>query len=164
MALRSILTPLLVLIVLVAAAPLLGATDGEPKRPRPGHGRLHLVSSKRGAILTGRNLAPGDRVAGSVTITTRGALAGSFALRARVRGSTRLAEHLVLTVRERKRRGSRVVYSGSLARLRAVSLGRIGPRGARTFRFSVWFRSSAPNSLQGRRTTANFTWTAVQPS
>jgi hypothetical protein len=164
MALRSILTPLFVLLVLASAAPLSGATGGDPKRPRIAHARPHLVASKRGAIVSGRNLAPGDRVAGSVTITNRGARAGSFALRGTVRASRRLAEHLVLTVRERRRGAWRVVYSGSLIRFHAVKLGVIRRGQARIFRFSVLFRSSAPNRLQRQRTTVDFTWTAVQAS
>ena len=163
MPLRFVVTLLLV-VALASAASLYGAVGGNVKQPRPSHERLHLVASKRGAILSGRNLAPGDRVTGSVTIRNEGARSGAFTLRSRLRGSRQLAQHLVLTVRERRRRGSRLVYSGSLARFHFVRLGRIRPRQARTFRFAVRFRSNAPNRLQGRRATASFTWRAVQPS
>jgi hypothetical protein len=163
MPLRFVLTAFLV-VALTSAASLYGSVGADVKRPRPSHERLHLVASKRGAILSGRNLGPGDRVAGSVTIRNAGALSGSFTLRAKLRGSRQLAQHLVLTVRERRRRTTKLVYSGSLARFRIVRLGKIGPRQARTFRFAVRFRSSAPNRLQGRRATASFTWRAVQPS
>jgi hypothetical protein len=163
MSLRFVVTVLLV-VALTSAASLYGAADGGVKRPRPSHQRLHLVASKRGAILSGRNLAPGDRVTGSVTIRNEGARSGSFTLRANLRGSRQLAQHLVLTVRERRRRTARLVYSGSLARFHLVRLGKIGPRQARTFRFAVRFRPNAPNRLQGRRATASFTWRAVQPS
>jgi hypothetical protein len=162
MALRYLLTPLLVLVLLGSAAPLLGATDGERKRPRVAHGRLQLIASKRGAILAGRNLAPGDRVAGAVTITNRGRLAGTFRLRGKVRGSRLLAAHLFLTVRERRRGALRVVYSGTLARFRAARLGTIRRNQTRRFRFTVRFNPRAPNALQGKRTTATFTWKAVQ--
>jgi hypothetical protein len=164
MALRSLLTPLLILALLASAAPLLGATGAERKRPRISHGRLQLVASKRGAILAGRNLAPGDRVAGSVTIRNTGKLSGSFRLRGAVRGSRPLATHLFLTVRERTRRTTRPVYSGTLARFRGVRLGTIRRGQARRFRFAVRFDPRAPNSLQGKRTSASFTWRAVQPS
>jgi hypothetical protein len=160
MPLRIVLTALVVL-ALASTASLSGAVGGDLKRPGPTHGRLHLVASKRGAIVSGRNLAPGDRVAGSVTIRNAGTLSGSFTLRGKLRGSRQLADYLVLTVRERKRRALRLVYAGRLSRFRAVKLGRIGPGQARTFRLSVAFRSDAPNRLQGLRTTANFTWRAV---
>jgi hypothetical protein len=163
MPLRIVLTALVVL-ALASTASLWGAVGGDLKRPRAAHGRLHLVASKRGAILSGRNLAPGDSVAGSVTIRNAGRLSGSFTLHCTLRGSRLLAHYLVLTVRERKRRAPRLAYSGRLARFHTVKLGRIGPGHARTFRFSVSFRSDAPNRLQGLRTTANFTWTAVQAS
>jgi hypothetical protein len=163
MALRIVLTALVVL-ALVFTASLSGAVGGDLKRPRAAHGRLHLVASKRGAILSGRNLAPGDRIAGSVTIRNAGRLSGSFTLHGRLRGSRQLADYLVLTVRERKRRALRSVYSGRLAQFHAVKLGRIGPAQARTFRFSVLFRTDAPNRLQGQRATASFTWKAVQRS
>ena len=163
MPLRFVVTALLV-VALTSAASLYGAVRGDVRRPRPSHERLHLIGSKRGAILSGRNLAPGDRVAGSVTISNAGRLSGSFTLRGRLRGSRQLAQHLVLTVREKRRRTTRLVYSGSLARFRTVRLGRIGPRQARTFRFAVRLRSNAPNHLQGRRATASFTWKAVQRS
>jgi len=164
MTLRSILTALLALVVLANAAPLPGATEGKRKRPRLADGRLHLVASKRGAILSGRNLAPGDRVAGAVTIRNTGALAGSFSLTANVRGSRRMADDLVLTVREQRRRGVKVVYSGRLAKFRLAKLGVIRPGQARRFRFAVVFSASAPNSLQGQRASASFTWRADQRS
>jgi hypothetical protein len=164
MALRSLVPPLLVLVLLASAAPLLGATDGERNLPQAGHGRLQLVASKRGAILTGRNLAPGDRVAGGLMIRNTGALSGSLKLKAKVRGSRPMAAHLFLTVREQRRRGLKTVYSGSLARFRAVRLGTIRRGRARRFRFTVRFDPRAPNSLQGKRASATFTWRAVQAS
>ena len=164
MALPSLVTPVLVLVLLASAAPLLGATDSERKGPQVGHGRLQLVASKRGAILTGRNLAPGDRVAGSLTIRNTGALVGSLTLRGKVRGSRPMAAHLLLTVREQRRRGLRIVYSGTLARFRAVRLGTIRRGRSRRFRFTVRFDPRAPNSLQGKRASAAFTWRAVQAS
>jgi spore coat-associated protein N len=162
MRLRMVLTAFVVL-GLASTASLWGAVD-HMKRPGPAHGRLHLVSSKRGAILSGRNLAPGDRVDGSVTIRNTGRLAGAFTLRAKLRGSKQLADYLALSVRERTRRTTRLVYSGRLARFRTLKLGAIGPGRARTFRFSVSFRPDAPNRLQRQRSTATFIWRAVQPS
>jgi hypothetical protein len=164
MTLRAVLPPLLVSLVVASAAPLWGANERERQRPVLARGGLHLVASKRGAILSGRNLAPGDRVTGAVTIANRGALPGSFTLDAKVRGSRSMAGNLALTVRERRRRGLRVVYSGTLARFRGVKLGTIRRGQARRFRFTVAFRTSAPNALQGRRATASFTWRAVQRS
>jgi hypothetical protein len=162
MVLRSVLTPLVVLLVLITAGPLSGARGDALRRHRLADGRPRLVTSKRGAIVSGRNLAPGSRVAGSVTITNAGSAAGVFALSGTVRGSRRLAGYLELTVRELRRTTSRVVYSGSLARFHAVKLGVIRPGRAQRFRFSVRFQSNAPNSLQRQRTTANFAWRAVQ--
>lgn len=169
MALRLALAPISILIALLSAAPLAGANDPGEVRPYGfAHGRLVLAASKQGAILSGRDLVPGDRVSGSLTIANTGTLAGSFTLSGRVRGSRVLAEHLVLSVRERTRGVDSVVYSGTLAGLRAVKLGLIGPGEARNFRFAVAFRSTgsdaADGAFQGLRTTANFTWTAVQSS
>jgi spore coat-associated protein N len=165
MALRLALAPTLVLLALVSAAPLAGANDPGDVRPSGfAHGRLELTASKQGAILSGRNLMPGDRVSGSLTIANTGSLAGSFTLSGVVRESRRLARHLVLTVRERARGVDSVVYSGSLAGLRAVKLGVFGPGHARTFHFAVSFAAEGSDELQGLRTTADFTWTAVQAS
>jgi hypothetical protein len=170
MALRLALPPIAILLALVSAAPLAGAND-DPGSVRPSgfaHGRLQLASSKQGAILSGHELVPGDRVAGSLTIANTGTLAGSFTLSGLVRGSSALAGRLVLSVRERSRGVDSLVYSGTLADLRAVKLGVLGPGHARNFRFAVTFHSTGSdavdNSLQGLRTTADFTWTAVQAS
>jgi hypothetical protein len=163
MALRLALAPILVLLALVSAAPLAGANDHGDVRPYGfAHGRLRLAASKQGAILSGRDLVPGDRVSGRLTIANTGTLAGSFTLSGRVRGSEQLARHLHLTVRESLHGAESLVYAGSLAGLRAVKLGLIGPGHARTFHFAVVVRSDAPDAVQGLRTTADFTWTAVQ--
>jgi hypothetical protein len=165
MALRLALAPILVLLALVSAAPLAGANDAGDVRPYGfARGRLQLTASKQGAILSRRNLAPGDRVAGRLTIANTGTLAGSFTLSGRVRGNRRLAQRLRLTVRELRHGTRSLVYSGTLGGLHAVKLGRIGPGHARTFHFAVVFRSDAPDAMQGLRTTADFTWTAVQAS
>jgi spore coat-associated protein N len=155
----------LLLLALVSADSLAGA-NGRDQLTHAGlvRGGLRLTSSKRGAILSGRRLAPGARRSGSVTITNTGTLAGSFTLSNVVHGNKRLARQLRLTVRERKRGRKRVVYSGTLAGLHAVSLGVIKAAHARTFEFSVSFRATVPNALQGRRTSADFTWTAVHRS
>jgi spore coat-associated protein N len=164
MALRLALAPILVLLALVSAAPLAGANDPSDVQPYGfARGHLLLAASKQGAILTGRKLVPGDRVAGSLTIANTGTLAGAFTLSNRIGGAVRLAKHLRLTVRERTRGVTSLVYSGSLAGLRAVKLGVIGPAEARTFHFAVTFGAGAED-LQGLRTTADFTWTAVQAS
>jgi spore coat-associated protein N len=149
-----------VLLALACSVPLAGAGEtAELTRRGP-----RLISSKRGAILTGRRLAPGDRRSGVVTITNRGTPARSFRLTGLVRGSKQLARHLRLTVRERRRGRNPVVYSGTLAGLRVVRLGGIKAGQARTFEFSVSLNPTAPNALQGRRTSAAFTWTAIQLS
>ena len=149
------------LIAFAVGAPLAGASGSAELTVRGGP---RLTSSKRGAILSGRRLAPGDRRAGVVTITNTGTRAGTFRLRGVVRGSKQLARHLRLTVRERTRGRKRVVYSGTLAGLRQVRLGRIRAGQARRFEFTVSLRVTAPNALQGLRTRTDFTWTAVQAS
>jgi hypothetical protein len=169
MPLRLALAPITILVALVSAAPLAGASEPGDVRPHGfAHGRLALAASKQGAILSGHDLVPGDRVAGSLTISNMGTLAGSFTLSGTVRGSALLARSLVLSVREHTRGVESVVYAGSLAGLRAVKLGVIGPDQARHFRFAVTFRSAgshaADRAFQGLRTTAAFSWTAVQAS
>jgi hypothetical protein len=148
MALRLVLAPISVLLALVSAAPLAGANDPGAVRPYGfAHGRLVLADSKQGAVLSGRDLVPGDRVSGSLTIANTGTLAGSFTLSGRVRGSRLLAEHLVLSVHERARGVDRLFYTGTLAGLRAVKLGVLGPGHARHFRFTVSFRSTVNRRL-----------------
>jgi hypothetical protein len=149
------------LLALAVGAPL-ADVSGSAELTRRGGPRL--ISSKRGAILSGRRLGPGDKRSGVVTITNAGARAGTFRLRGVVRGSKQLARHLRLTVRERTRGRKRVVYSGTLAGLRLVRLGRIRAGQGRTFEFTVSLRVTAPNALQGLRTRTDFTWTAVQAS
>jgi hypothetical protein len=151
----------LLLIALAVGAPLAGASGSAELTVRGGP---RLTSSKRGAILSVRRLAPGYRRAGVVTITNNGTRAGTFSLRGVVRGSKQLARHLRLTVRERTRGRKRVLYSGTLAGLRQVRLGRIRAGQARRFEFTVSLRVTAPNALQGLRTRTDFTWTAVQAS
>jgi hypothetical protein len=102
MTLRAVLPLLLVVLVVASAAPLWSANDRRRQRPGLARGGLHLVASKRGAILSGRNLAPGDRVTGAVTIANRGTLPGSFTLSGKVRGSRPMAANLVLTIRPRQ--------------------------------------------------------------
>jgi hypothetical protein len=154
-----------VVLMLLAAAPLAGASsEAELTQARPVHGGLHLKSSKRGAILTGRRMRPGSRRSGIVTIANTGRLNGRLTLRRRLHGSKRLARQLRLIVRERRRAKTRVVYSGTLAGLHKLRLGVIGAGRSRTFSFTVSLRASAPNSLQGLRTSADFVWTAVQPT
>jgi hypothetical protein len=165
MALRLALAPILVLLALVSAAPLAGANEpGEVQPYGFAHGRLQLAASKQGAILSGRDLVPGDRVSGRLTIANTGTLAGSFTLSGAARGSKALARHLTLTVREWRHGAESLVYRGGLTGLRAVKLGLIGPGHARTFHFSVVFSADAPDAVQGLRTHADFTWTAVQAS
>jgi hypothetical protein len=169
MALRLALAPISILLALFSAAPLAGANDPGEVRPYGlAHGRLILAASKQGAILSGRDLVPGDRMSGSLTIANTGALAGSFTLSGRVQGSRLLAEHLVLSVHEHGHGVDNLVYTGSLAGLRAVKLGLLGPGRARHFRFAVTFGTTgsdvADGAFQGLRTTADFTWTAVQSS
>ncbi len=169
MALRLALAPISIFLLLLSAAPLAGANEPGEVRPNGfAHGRLALAASKQGAILSGRDLVPGDRVSGSLTIANTGAVAGSFTLSGKTHGSMVLARHLVLSVRERARGVDSLVYTGTLAGLRAVKLGLIGPGQARHFRFAVTFRttgsSAADGAFQGLRTTAEFTWTAVQAS
>ena len=141
---------ILILLALLSAAPLAGANGPGEVRPSGfAHGGLELAASKQSAILSGHDLVPGDRVKGSLTIANTGALAGSFTLSGTVRGSTRLAEQLMLTVRERSHGANSLVYSGSLAGLRAVKLGVLGAGEARTFRFSVSFRATTSNDVPG---------------
>ena len=163
MTLRSAVIPFLLLLVVLTAGPLAVANAG--KRRDAGRGRVHLVASKRGPILSGRNLAPGRRVAGSATITNTGTRAGSLTLTAVTKRSRLLASRLILRVRERRRGRLRPVYAGTLAGFRRAKLGRIGPSRARTFHFDVVLRSTGnDNRVQGLRTIADFTWTAVQAS
>ena len=150
-------------LALFAAAPLAGANDrSELTHASLVRGGLRLKSSKRGAILTGRRMGPGSSRSGSVTIANTGRINGAFTLRGRVHGSERLARQLRLIVRERRRGGKRIVYSGTLAGLHRVRLGVIRAGRGRTFVFTVSLRASAPNSLQGLRASADFVWTAVQ--
>jgi spore coat-associated protein N len=165
MALRLAFAPTLVVLALVSAAPLgASAPVGSVRAHGFAHGSLELAASRQGAILAGRNLMPGDRVSGAITIANTGTMAGAFTLSGLVRGSGRLAEELVLIVRERAYGVDSLVYAGSLAGLRAVKLGLIGPAQARTFRFSVRVPASAERAVQGLRTSADFSWTAVQAS
>lgn len=165
MPLRLAFPPILVLLALVSATPLAGANDPGGVQPYGfANGRLQLSASRQGAILSGRDLVPGDRVSGRLTIANTGTLAGSFTLSGNVRGSIALAEQLKLDVREWRHGVESRVYSGPLADLHAVKLGVIGPAHARTFRFAVELPVDRPNELQGERTTADFTWTAVQAS
>jgi hypothetical protein len=111
-------------------------------------------------------LAIGDTRTGSITITNDGTREGSYTLAASIAGDEKLLGELHLTLVSLGPHGSATLYTGSLAALRSLELGRLGPGEAGRFSFRLTFPSTGSgagdNALEGREAAASFNWSVVQ--
>jgi hypothetical protein len=162
------------LIVLLAAAVCAGAfaSWSPASRALPtsmfSSGSLSL---REGSVaLDARRLTPGQTVTGSMVVANEGNASGRFTLRTSslvdgpgpAGGS--LAHTVWLTVTDVTVVGApRRLYTGSLAGLSGVDVGRFGPGAARTFRIAVTFPQQAVggSAFSGSSLSLAFAWTAV---
>ncbi|WP_028645495.1 hypothetical protein [Nocardioides sp. URHA0020] len=118
------------------------------------------------AILTGKDLVPGQSTTGSASITNAGDASGDFTLSGEALedrpgpGGGTLSE--VLTLRVVESPGGAVVYTGALADFDSVRLGTWKPDEKRTYDITVALPGSAGNSYQGSTASLTFAWDATQ--
>jgi hypothetical protein len=128
-------------------------------------GSLSMTRSGSGAILSASAMKIGDSVAGSVTITNTGTLAGVYTLAGSTSGSASLAAQLNLKI-YKDVDGVNPIYDGPLGSLTA-SLGTFAASGdSHVFYFHVTLPTTGTdagdNLLQALSTSATFTWSATQ--
>lgn len=133
--------------------------DGGAARAAIGDATGPLVATDvGGAVLTARDLIPGDARTGEVTVTNVGDAGGAFALTEQAPDGDPLSAVLDLVVEDL---GRGVVFSGKLGELGTVALGDLAQGEARRYRFIVRFPHGAGDDvLQGAATSATFVWGA----
>jgi spore coat-associated protein N len=149
-------------------------SSGAPQVQAFAKGALSLKNSRNGSpIFSASNLAPGDSVAGAVTITDTGRLAGSLVLASSNLADTpgpnggRLGRLLDLHIDDVTGGADRPVYAGKLASMPTQNLGCLLRGGKRTYRFTATFPDGGPpsssttgdNAYQGSAVSVNYLWT-----
>jgi hypothetical protein len=155
--------------------PLAGGMQPEGT-PQVGVERLSGAGFTRaaadGVLFNARNLTPGIIRAAQITITNSGTAAADVTFRpsdltdAPAGLPERLSSVLVLSAEDATNRFAPITfYSGTLARVRTVALGRFAPGESRVYRFTITFPAgrsdAADNPLQGAVSTIRFHWDTV---
>jgi spore coat-associated protein N len=171
--LAGLLALLLLLLLSSAAIAAWVAT-----RTNPGNsfqtGRLALGDSVTGPILSGDNLAPGDAVSGTVTISNSGTVPVTVTLSARNpshasgAGAATLATVLQVSVTDcaPSCAAGTTVYSGTLDALGTVDVPGTGAKGrwrvgeAHRYLFVATLPQGVDNAVQGAAASVDFLWTA----
>jgi spore coat-associated protein N len=133
---------------------------------------ISILNSKEGlAILSARNMRPGDTATGSVTTTNTGDGDGVFSLSSSAlndvpgAGAGVLSGKLDLAVVDNTIPASPVVvYSGKVSSLGVISLGTYAAGEAGTYDFTVSFpngAAGAENAYQGATLSVTLDWDAV---
>jgi hypothetical protein len=130
-------------------------------------GTLTMSRSGSGAIFSAAGMKIGDSVAGSVTITNTGTLAGVYTLTGSSSGGAALAGQLNLKIYKDVDNSGTPVYDNTLSGFSSAGLGTFNASGdAHTFYFHVSLPTTGTdagdNLLQGLTTTETFTWSATQ--
>jgi hypothetical protein len=147
---RRLLLPLGVLVAgLVAVHPVLGGVADPGGAP--------LARTPAGSQLVLSTLSPGGAVRGPLVVANAGTAPGTFLLDASTTGSRRLATKMRLSVSE----AGRVLYEGSPAGLRRLSVGVLAPGQERRLAVRVELSRAAGNALQGRSIGLDVTVTAL---
>ncbi|MEH3032668.1 MAG: TasA family protein [Aeromicrobium erythreum] len=127
-------------------------------------GTLTHTNSKDGkAILTLKDIKPGDVVNGSVVITNTGSLPADFSLTETSSTNGFTDPNLTLTITDTTTNTK--IYSGNFGGLADGTKNALGsfPAGAaHTYVFSVKLADDAPNSQQNKTATAAYQWDSVQ--
>jgi hypothetical protein len=141
----SRLTPFLMVIALVvgiAGWQTTKAPDGPQATIKAVDGTLSLANNREGsAILTARDLAPGETAGGDVALTNTGTLAGALELSQTDLTDTpglaggQLSQALQLTIRNVVT--GALNYQGAMSALGSADLGTMAPGETRTYSFSV---------------------------
>jgi hypothetical protein len=115
-----------------------------------------------GAQLSVSGLVPGQSRSATIRVSNAGSGAASFVLAANsidrvAPGGVPLSSVLDLRIASS---GGAVLYSGTLAGLRHLRLGRIEPGSSRSLEFTVALPASLGNEVQGSTLSTGFSWTA----
>jgi hypothetical protein len=159
---RSALSLLLAIAILAIALP--AAFGSGPKGaggdPVEVYSSASLVSPAAGGMarLSVSGLVPGQSRSALVRVGNPGS-AALFGLSSQVTGrATALAGALLLKI---EAAGSgRMLFSGSLAQMHRLGLGRFAAGAQHAYRFTVTLPSSAGNEVAGSSMSAAFAWSA----
>lgn len=157
-----------------ATACLILAAQAPAARPEArlqlADGTLSVANSRAGsAILSARDMRPGDVARGSVTIANSGSVAGDFSLSSfgvtdtPGRRGGLLSGVLAATVRDVSDPAApRIVYSGPLGAMPARPLGTFAAGEQRTYSFAVELPAAAAglDSVQGASVSVGYRWGA----
>jgi Ca2+-binding RTX toxin-like protein len=122
-------------------------------------------SNANGAILTASSLAPGESIAGTVTIRDAGSRPAALKLSPtnlqQGGAAAPLAPSLMLTVRDISKGSSAIVYSGPLAGLGTIRAGALAPKEKRRYSFEAKLPETGlvDNALAGAWARVDFRWT-----
>ena len=153
----------------VAVGGTVGATSVGHAAPAPlaqaltADGAARLDAGSGAAILSGREMLPGQSVTGTVTVANVGNAPGRFELSASTlvdmpgpQGG-RLGDRLRLTVLDV--REGRDVYAGSLAGLSHAALGTFAPQASHEYRLTVTLTTGqGDNAYQSASASITFDW------
>ncbi|MGC1167156.1 MAG: hypothetical protein WA862_13730 [Solirubrobacterales bacterium] len=169
-------------LLLAATATLYAATGWRsvveaPRVQAAAAGSMALMDSKQeGAIFSLDNIAPGETGAGEVTISNAGTAPGALSLSSTGlsdepgRYGGLLSQRLALRVEDVSPGAVREVYSGGLASMPELTLGRLASGESRTYRFRVtMLDGGAPSSpfvddnvYQRASTSIAYQWTLTE--
>ena len=118
-------------------------------------------------VISAAGMLPGASRFGEVKVANDGLLAGRYTLQAtdlvNAPGPAggRLGGRLLLRIHERSGTGTKQIFSGTVASLRSITLGRFASGEARIYRFTVDFPtqgSAADDLVQGATTRVTLRW------
>lgn len=171
----SRLTPFLMVVALVvgiAGWQTTKAPDGPQATIKAVDGTLSLANNREGsAILTARDLAPGETAGGDVALTNTGTLAGALELSQTDLTDTlgpaggQLSQALQLTIRNVVT--GALAYQGAMSALGSADLGTMAPGETRTYSFSVLLpdtgmpvgATAGDNAFAGAGVDVRYVWT-----
>lgn len=127
-------------------------------------GSLIAPEASGGSQLSIDGMAPGQSRSAMIRVSNAGSAAAVFSLTAHLAdrvgpGGASLSDAMTLQVRPAA--GGASLYSGSLAGLGSLDLGRIPAGAERAYRFSVALPGSVGNEVAGSSLSAAFAWDAA---
>ncbi len=150
--------------------PLTGSMrDAHPARAALSSSSGFQLTAASSVTWAASNMIPGDVAAGQITVTNSGTTAGSFTLTPSdladepAPPSQTLSSALRLEVRDVTSRTAPItLYSGTVANLTTLQLGRWQPGESHVYRFTTTFPLGRPdaldNQLQDATTTIRYSW------
>jgi spore coat-associated protein N len=124
-------------------------------------GSIQLSSSapNQAIVAETSGLEPGDSRKGSISITNKGSVPASVALKATGLTGTALAAVIDLRIEEVDGTTTTQKWSGKLGTFTTLDLGSLGASSTQTYQFTLsWPEASNSASLQGASTSLTFQW------